>query len=493
MTSITKLTYVCLALCSLQLVHATVWTDDDIGKAIVKRIEWNPAISGNGINVHVQDGIVTLSGTVTNLLESRRAERIAASRRGVRSVNNKVFVEPRDLDEERLATSVKEVFADDPMFHDQAIEVTSKLGVVNLSGEVNYPDLKELSESLVAPVNGVRGIENRIKVRPTKEPRTDQEIQFHIARRFSSDVWLNGFSISAGVVKGNVILIGSAGTLEQLRYAVRKAWAPGVVSIDSTRLRVDPRVKDRSRRYKAQPELNDRAIREAVRDVFGLHSWIRSSKIDLEMQDGVATLRGSMLNLGAKRAARRTANNTVGVKRVNNLLTGCPSTPVDDSIVVDRVTRSLKRNFHTSSYAFDVSADEGVVTLKGQVETLYERTQAASAAATTYGTRQVVNEIRMNLLLRGYDPVALEDIADNTAREATPGNNKPDAEIKEDVESEIFWSWWVDSDAVKVTVKGGKVTLYGTVDCDREMRAAVGNAFDGGADLVVNHLNVGTK
>jgi osmotically-inducible protein OsmY len=61
-------------------------------------------------------------------------------------------------------------------------------------------------------------------------------------------------------------------------------------------------------------------------------------------------------------------------------------------------------------------------------------------------------------------------------------------EIKQDVESELYWSPYVDSDNVTVTVEGGVVTLRGKVDTWYERWAAVENAFEGGAKDVFDKL-----
>jgi len=63
-----------------------------------------------------------------------------------------------------------------------------------------------------------------------------------------------------------------------------------------------------------------------------------------------------------------------------------------------------------------------------------------------------------------------------------------DREIHEQVESELFWSPFVDSDSVTVSVDDGAVTLSGTVDSAREYQAAQVNAYQGGALSVDNDL-----
>jgi len=67
---------------------------------------------------------------------------------------------------------------------------------------------------------------------------------------------------------------------------------------------------------------------------------------------------------------------------------------------------------------------------------------------------------------------------------------KSDAEIKEQINDELFWSPFVDADQVHVTVDQRKATLTGTVDSWAESNNAQENAYEGGAVYVDNDLIV---
>ena len=68
-----------------------------------------------------------------------------------------------------------------------------------------------------------------------------------------------------------------------------------------------------------------------------------------------------------------------------------------------------------------------------------------------------------------------------------------DAEIKEEINDELFWSPFVDADDVTVTVDQGTATLSGVVDSRSEYLSAEENAYEGGAVFVDNDLIVGLK
>ena len=67
---------------------------------------------------------------------------------------------------------------------------------------------------------------------------------------------------------------------------------------------------------------------------------------------------------------------------------------------------------------------------------------------------------------------------------------KSDTQIKNDVERELWWSPFVNSNEIKVSVKNGVVTLTGTVETQFERQVALENAVEGGALWVNNKLNV---
>jgi osmotically-inducible protein OsmY len=65
---------------------------------------------------------------------------------------------------------------------------------------------------------------------------------------------------------------------------------------------------------------------------------------------------------------------------------------------------------------------------------------------------------------------------------------KSDKRMKKDIESELWWSPFVNEDEVNVTVHEGNVILTGIVDTPLEKRYAEVNAREGGAITVENRL-----
>jgi hypothetical protein len=67
---------------------------------------------------------------------------------------------------------------------------------------------------------------------------------------------------------------------------------------------------------------------------------------------------------------------------------------------------------------------------------------------------------------------------------------KTDLEIKENIESKLFWSSLVDSDDISVSVEDGAATIKGDVDNLKEYREVIKDAFEGGARAVKSRLKI---
>jgi osmotically-inducible protein OsmY len=81
-----------------RLVVAT-WdhrADGELAGEVRRRLghDWDTGDLGERIVVHVEDGVVTLSGTVDRWTDRRSAGRVAATARGVRKVRNRIVVQP---------------------------------------------------------------------------------------------------------------------------------------------------------------------------------------------------------------------------------------------------------------------------------------------------------------------------------------------------------------------------------------------------------------
>jgi osmotically-inducible protein OsmY len=138
----------------------------------------------------------------------------------------------------------------------------------------------------------------------------------------------------------------------------------------------------------------------------------------------------------------------------------------------EEITRKAKLALHDDPFinAFNVSLIvlSGKAILYGTVDSQFQKKQAEEAVSPVKGVVSVKNNLH---------------VEENWAW-------KPDSVIQHDIESELWWSPYIDSDSVNVLVKNGVATLSGTVDNYFERDIAIENAREGGAKSVVSQLTI---
>ncbi|HSO18884.1 MAG TPA: BON domain-containing protein [Desulfosarcina sp.] len=472
-----------------------VVTDLAISDAVEDELLMDIHVRAHLIDVATKDGVVTLGGSVDDILSKIRAERIAEAVKGVRAVVNTIDVLPPILRSDReIQADVEQALHVDPATDAYEIDVHVRDNVVTLSGSVDSWQERELSGKVAMGVRGVKELRNELRFTdPGRRP--DREIEQDIAQALRWDVLVDHASVDIHVSDGKVTLSGTVGSLAEKRQAIGDAYVANVAGVDADRLEVkiwarDPRL--RGDKYKS---VSDSDIRRAVGDALRYDPRVSSHEVTPEVADRVVTLRGTVDNLKSRRAAYRTARNTVGVRRVVNRIKVRPSKKVDDDQVKSRIDQALARDPVIASPEITVRVRSGVADLFGSVGTFFEKHQAEDLASRVNGVVGVNNFIVVNAVAppSTYDPFGYE------ARR--PGNFRPhfgpplqgmttDTQIKADIEEEFFWSPFVDGDGILVSVENRTATLTGTVDSWREFDAATQNAYEGGAARVDNRLVV---
>lgn len=118
-----------------------------------------------GIEVRVEDGVVTLDGEVTSLAHKRLAGVLAWWVPGARDVVNGLGVEPREHDsDEEMTEAVRVALEKDPFVEAGNIQVVTLCAVVTLSGAVSGEDERHMAEMDAWYVFGVDRVDNRLVV-----------------------------------------------------------------------------------------------------------------------------------------------------------------------------------------------------------------------------------------------------------------------------------------------------------------------------------------
>jgi len=465
-----------------------------VSDAVEDELKIDAAVPAYRIDINTNEGIVTLSGSVDNILAKERATSITETVKGVRAVINKIEVTPSVLrTDQEIREDVKDALLLDSATETYDVQVTVDNNKVTLSGGVDSWQEKRLAEKVAKGVNGVKEITNNIVV-AYEVDRSDFEIKKDIEQALRWDTLVDHALINIVVDDGNVYLTGTVGSAAEKSRAIDDSWVAGVTSVNITELEVEYWARDEALRKGKYVVKSDEEIREAVQDALHYDPRVSTFQVTPMVSAGAVTLRGSVNNLKAARAAAQDARNTVGVRKVDNRIKVRPKAAVSDQKIEERLRRALRRNPYVDKHEISVEVINGVANLDGIVDTYFQKAQADDVASRINGVIMVDNSlvVQEDYAPYLYEPYAGEDyVYELPWHEYRPRfPSESDIRIKEDIKDELFWSPFVDDEDVNVTVDNGEATLTGNVDSWSEYNAAANNAYEGGAVYVDNDLVV---
>src|SRR5919108_3737404 len=149
---------------------ARVRNDEFIAKEVFDSMYWDSRVDASKVSVKVDNGIVTLSGTVPSYSSRAAASEDAWLITGVRDVENQLKVDFRTTvpSDEEIASNIQDQFRWDNDLYPYDIQVTVLTGWVTLEGTVDAFWKKVRAEDLAFSMRGVLGLTNKIAVVPTQ-------------------------------------------------------------------------------------------------------------------------------------------------------------------------------------------------------------------------------------------------------------------------------------------------------------------------------------
>lgn len=446
------------------------------------------------IDVSTYEGVVTLTGSVPNILAKDRAAAIARTIKGVRAVVNEIDVRTPDVADDELKERVKEALLNDPATDSYEVDVEANDGVIDLFGKVESWHEKNLAEDVAKQVKGVTAVENNIAFEYTVS-RPDPEIRKGVMRALDNSIMVDNSLIEVSVTNGVVDLDGIVGSAAEKYEAAVIAYTTGVENVDTADLKVRYWARNPNLRKDKYVEKPDEAIEEAVKDAFWYDPRVNSFDIKVIVEDAKVTLKGTVDNLKAKRAAKRTARNVVGVTMVTNLIKVRPEVPADVELIND-VSHALLMDPYVERFEIDVDAVNGIVYLDGEVDSYFEKSQAEDITSRVYGVVDVKNYLNVRDAYTMQNRDYYYDYYNwNTTYPSDYGitlysHPVSDDEIKASIENQLWWSPFINEDDIEITVDQGVATLSGEVETISEREMAVQNAYEGGASVVINNIEV---
>jgi osmotically-inducible protein OsmY len=216
-------------------------SDAQLQQDVLRELRWDTRVEETDVGVEVDEGIVTLTGTVSNYAKRVAAQEAAHRVAGVLDVANDIQIripgDQRRTDTD-LAHAVRQTLQWHAHIPHEDMESTVSAGWVTLDGAVDYWSQREEAERAVLLLSGVHGVVNKIVV---KGPLADADkvreaIEEAMERRAERQAHGMRVEVDDGVVK----LTGYVHSWRDKRAAVgAAAHAPGVKSIED-HLRIDP-------------------------------------------------------------------------------------------------------------------------------------------------------------------------------------------------------------------------------------------------------------
>lgn len=345
--------------------------DQDIADAVENEYRFDHAVNNNAVNVKVIDGVVELTGTVNNLKAKERALKIAKIVKGVRTVSNRIDVNPPVvLSDEGIRDRVTQALFKDPATDSYDVNVKVDHKFVTLTGTVDSYKEKELCGDVAKSVKGVVDLKNDIAVN-YRTDRRDSEIENEITEALKWNILVDDGLIDVKVKNGHVKLTGVVGSVAERSNAAFTVCVAGVKSVDKSGLEVKWWAEDEDLRKNKYVSLTDKEIEQAIKDAALYDPRVNSFDINPEVQNGWVTLRETVDNLKAKTAAEKLAEHTTGVSGVTNRIkvNWADLIPSDEEIETEIIT-SLANNAITESWEINVKVNNGTAILTGALLTI---------------------------------------------------------------------------------------------------------------------------
>jgi len=213
-------------------VHASKM-DDRIESTAKKSYVFKTYLKDDDIKIQSRDGVVTLTGTVSEEYHKSLAQETVASLPGVKSVDNRLEIKgapPTANSDAWLRDKVKVTL----LFHRSVsagtTEVDVKDGIVTLRGDAASQAQKELTTEYAKDVEGVKDVNNEMTVTKTsKKTRTlgekidDASITAQVKMTLLYHRSTSALNTSVTTKKGVVTLGGKASNAAELNLATKLA------------------------------------------------------------------------------------------------------------------------------------------------------------------------------------------------------------------------------------------------------------------------------
>ena len=225
---------------SMTAMAATGRYDEQIQQAVSQKI--HDAKRLPSVNASVEDGIVTLTGTVGRYQDKLDAASKVTKIKDVTGVRNDIPVAGESVPDPQLEKKLTKQLAYDRVgYSDNAfnyVALSVKDGLVTLSGDAMWDPPRDSALAIVARTPGVKDVVDDVRVLPVS--RFDDSIRMRTARAIYRDSVLGKYAtdpvdpIRIVVDNGHVTLYGTVqSTMDKAIAGMRANSVSGAFSVDN--------------------------------------------------------------------------------------------------------------------------------------------------------------------------------------------------------------------------------------------------------------------
>ncbi len=482
------------------------FNDSTITSAVKSDLRSEEGVLLNSVDVSTSRGIVTLSGSVDNILAKRLAVNIAESVRGVLGVSDQISLTPETRPDEDIRKDILMALLNDPATEPYKISATVNGAVTTLTGVVGSQAERQLAQRVAEGVSGIKGVRNNLTINYAQK-RTDAEVSADIQAVLDWDVWTTGYPIRVAVKDGQVTLSGEVGSVVERSRVYSDAWVNGVLSVDDAGVKINPLARENLKRRITKAARSDIEIKKAVEASLRMDPRVSpyTSMINITVEKGAVILDGVVENRKADDAAGRDARDIVGVSRVDDVLSVRPALNLPgDADTQKGLQAALHWDPLLTGVQIEAAVFNHIAYLNGWVDSPRQRAEAQDVASRTKGVLVIRNHLKVEsepdvfyYNQPYYDFETLGPSYDFGTYgppygygSFVPPLPQSDDQIKKDIEHEFFWSPFVHRDDITVKVDNGVAKLTGKVGTWVGYYEADQDAHKGGALEVVNWLKV---
>jgi osmotically-inducible protein OsmY len=226
---------------------------------------------------------------------------------------------------------------------------------------------------------------------PAHAAKIDSRIELSAKQSYVFKTYLQGDDIKIQSKDGAVTLTGVVSESFHKSLAQETvAGLPGVTSVDN-RLEIKG----------AAPTANSDAwLRDKVKVALLFHRSVSSSATEVDVKDGIVTLRGEAVSQSQKELTTEYARDVEGIKDVKNDMTVAKTskrTPrtvgekIDDASITAQVNMTLLNHRSTSVLNTKVKTKRGVVTVGGKAKNSAEKDLVSKLVSDINGVTKVRN------------------------------------------------------------------------------------------------------